>query len=170
MLKKIMVLLVILAIGMAVYMYITGAGKADGSAEIDVDAALSVEESQAVELLTDEIMEEQCSTYAKEDGITEDKLKEYLDSCVEQLRAEATMVEPGFEGRTPEEIQEQCAVYAKEDSVKEDKLAEYMDLCAEQLRAEDTMIEPEDEMSEEQEASEEDVKAEKKGKTEEKKP
>jgi hypothetical protein len=119
-------------------------GSLTGESNGDV-VALNDEESQAVGLLGDEIMQDQCAVYAKEDAIKEDKLKEYLEACVQQLKAEATMIEPEFKVRSEAEIQTQCTVYATEDKVKEEKLKEYMDLCAEQLRAEDTMVEPEPE-------------------------
>jgi type III secretory pathway component EscV len=146
MLKKLMMVLALLAVvAIASYFYMTGGQTDSTSSKTNEEAvALNDEESQAVDLLADEIMQDQCAVYAKEDAIKKDKLKEYLSACIEQLKAEATMVEPEFKVRSAEEIQTQCNVYATEDKVKKEKLKEYMDLCAEQLRAEDTMVEPEE--------------------------
>lgn len=139
-----MIVFTLLAVvAIATYFYMTGGQTDTSSNTIEEAVALNDEESQAVDLLGDEIMQDQCTVYAREDRIKEDKLKEYMSSCVEQLKAEATMVEPEFKVRSAEEIQAQCNVYATEDKVKKEKLKEYMDLCTEQLRAEDTIVEPE---------------------------
>ncbi len=147
MLKKVVMIILLIALAVVAYWYFAGinkAEKASNKASEDV-VELNESESQAIDILNDEIMQDKCKGFAKEDSVKDDKLKVYIDSCVEQLRAEATMVEPGLEGRSAEEIQTQCSAYAKEDKVIKEKLEEYMDLCAEQLRAEDTMVEPEDE-------------------------
>ncbi len=146
MLKKIVIIILLIALAAAAYWYFAGMNKTEKAPnEVSEEVVeLNESESQAVGLLNDEIMQDKCKGFAKDDSVKEDKLKEYMDSCVEQLRAEETMVEPGLEGRSPEEIQTQCSAYAKEDKVTKEKLEEYMDLCAEQLRAEDTMVEPED--------------------------
>jgi hypothetical protein len=144
MLKKIMIIIVLVALAMAAYWYFMGMNKTEsGAAVISEEVVkLNEDESQAIELLNNEILQDKCNDFAKKDGVKEDKLKGYLDSCIEQLQAEATMVEPGFELRTQEEIEKQCSTYAKEEKVTKEKMDEYMDLCIEQLQAEDTMIEP----------------------------
>ncbi len=147
MLKKVVMIILLIVLAAAAYWYFAGMNKTEkASNEVSEEVVeLNESESQAIDILNDEIMQDKCKGFAKEDSVKDDKLKEYIDSCVEQLRAEATMVEPGLEGRSAEEIQTQCRAYAKEDKVTKEKLEEYMDLCAEQLRAEDTMVEPEDE-------------------------
>jgi len=149
MLKKIVMIVILVALAAAAYWYFMGMDKTETTADKVSEEVieLSESESQAIDLLSDEILQDKCKDFAKDDNVKEDKLKGYLDLCIEQLRAEATMVEPGFEGRSTEEIQAQCSAYAKEDKVTKEKLEEYMELCAEQLRAEDTMIEPEDEQA-----------------------
>lgn len=141
-----MIILIVLAA--AAYWYFMGTNKAENvesvSNHVSEEAVeLNESETQAIDILKDEILQDNCKGFAKEEGVKEDKLEEYLDLCIEQLRAEATMVEPGLEGRSPEEIKAQCSVYAKEDKITKEKLDGYMDLCTEQLIAEDTMVEPE---------------------------
>lgn len=144
MLKKIVIILVLLAIVASAVMYFIN--KKENLAEGQQTAVeLTPEESQAIELLNEEIIRDQCVVYADEDNVKDEELEEYLNSCVEQLKAEATMIEPAKDIKNDEEILKQCTVYAKQDAVKEEKLDEYMDLCIEQLRAEATMIDPEPE-------------------------
>jgi uncharacterized protein (DUF849 family) len=141
MLKRIVIGFVVIAIAVAGYLYFMQ--EAEQALEINIEevVGLSKEESQAIALLNEEILEDECNDYAKEDDIEEDKLKAYLASCVKQLKIEATTIEPP---RSDAEIKELCKRYAKEDAVKEEKLQEYIDLCIVQIKAEDTTIEPEE--------------------------
>lgn len=147
MLKKIVMIILLIALAAVAYWYFAGFNKTENTAnEVAIETgALNENESKAIDLLKDEIFQDTCKDFAKNEGIKEDELKEYTESCLEELRAEATMVEPGLEGRSPEEIQTQCSTYAKEDKIVKEKLDEYLDLCAKQLRAEDTMVELEGE-------------------------
>jgi uncharacterized protein (UPF0371 family) len=140
-----MIIIVLVALAIATYWYFMGMDQTENDvAVISKEMVQSNEnESQAIELPNNEILQDKCNEFARKDAVREDELKGYLDSCVEQLQAEATMVEPGFELKTQKEIEKQCSIYAKEDKVTKEKMDEYMDLCIEQLQAEDTMIEPE---------------------------
>jgi len=140
MLKKIAIGLVVLVIGVAGYLYFMESTQQLSEVNIEEVIGLTKEESQAIALLNEEILEDECNDYAKEDDIKEDKLKAYLASCVKQLKIEATTVEPPLNDTERKEL---CKRYAKEDAVKEEKLQEYMDLCIVQLKAEDTRIETE---------------------------
>jgi len=142
MLKKIAIGLVVLILVVVGYLYFMEQTESSSKINIEEVIGLSKEESQAIALLNEEILEDECNDYAKEDDIKEDKLKAYLASCVKQLKIEATTIEPPLNDI---EITELCKRYAKEDAVKEEKLQEYVDLCIVQLKAEDTVIEPEEE-------------------------
>ncbi len=144
MLKKIVISLVLFAIVIATAMYFMN--KTESSAKESIEEIeLSEEEARAIEILNEEMIQDQCVVYADEDNVKDEELKAYLSSCVEQLKAEATMIEPADEDspKTKEEIRKQCAVYAKEDKVEKEKLEDYMDLCIEQLETEVVVIDPE---------------------------
>ncbi|MCK5812756.1 MAG: hypothetical protein KAH03_00790 [Cocleimonas sp.] len=158
MLKKIVIIVILLAITIATVLYFTTTDKTEVSLEANKQDAtpLTEEESQAIQLLNDEMIYDQCVIYADEDNVKDEELKEYLSSCVEQLKAEATMIEPAEDEKNQKEILKQCGLYAEQDKVTKEKLDEYMDLCIEQLRSEATIIEPE---GEEQSGEKEENKA-----------
>ncbi len=145
MLKKIVISLVLFAIVIATAMYFMNKTESPSKESSEEVIELSEEEAQAIELLNEEMIQDQCVVYADEDNVKDEALKEYLSSCVEQLKAEATMIEPEENAKTEKEIRKQCAVYAQQDAIKKEKLEDYMDLCIEQLGTEAIVIEPEDE-------------------------
>ena len=158
MLKKIVISLVLFAIVIATAMYFMN--KTESSAKESVEEIeLSEEEARAIEILNEEMIQDQCVVYADEDNIKDEELKEYISSCVEELKAEATMIEPEESAKTEEEIRKQCVVYAKQDKIEKEKLEDYMDLCIEQLGTEVTVIDPENkEITEKGVAEEKQVK------------
>jgi len=115
---------------------------ASSKAQSEEVIELSEEESRAIELLNEEMIQDQCVVYADEDNVKDEELKEYLSSCVEQLKAEATMIEPEESAKTEEEMRKQCAIYAQEDKIEKEKLEDYMDLCIKQLETEVIVIDP----------------------------
>jgi len=146
MLKKIIIIFILLAITAATVIYFIGMDKTESVLEENQSdtTPLTEEESQAIQLLNDEMIYDQCVIYADDQNVKDEELKEYLASCVEELKAEATMIESVEDEKNQKEILKQCGIFAEQDKIIKEKLDEYMDLCIEQLRSEATMIEPEE--------------------------
>lgn len=95
MLKKIMIILVLLAISVGAYFYLNSMQDTQTENEAVIDeVAFTETEANAVDILNGEIMMDECTAYAVEDKVPDTELKQYLEACVEQLRLQDSMIPP----------------------------------------------------------------------------
>ena len=65
------------------------------------EVELTEEDLLAMDLVNEEIFLDKCTAYAEEDKVAESDLQNYLDECMEQLKAEASVIiEPEDEAKT----------------------------------------------------------------------
>ena len=97
MLKKIIIVLVLLAIVASAYFYLNGTPGNTQTTEnepVIEEVELTETEADAIDILNGEIMMDECTAYAVEDKVPEAELKQYLESCVEQLKLQDSMIPP----------------------------------------------------------------------------
>lgn len=94
--KQILIILAVIIITIVAYLFLTPQDVDSTQLNLtDQSADLTTQEHEAIDILNDEILRDECANYAVQDKITEADVEAYINDCVIELKRQmAVEIQP----------------------------------------------------------------------------